>query len=603
LAAAILICLAFLLGTSSAMALTNISAPGTLSKSGETYVLTADITASGTAFSITANGITLDGQGHTVVYATGGSGNAVYMDNRGSVTVKNLVIDLPANSSASGTAAAVRAGSCTGCVVDNCTINLDKGTASGNTALSFAYGVGDTVSNCNLTVRPVAYGVDLQQNNGARVFGNTILMRANYVNSYAICINASCSGPSAPGGTQIYNNNITVEGGSGTYKGIGIGVGMNFRNGQIYGNTISDASEQARALMLDSGAYNNIVHDNVISTTGGSCRGIRLRDSSNNEFYNNTVNTTGGGGTPLEVGRADSTFSGVAYNVIHDNHFRAEGANTPAVLLYEDSEHNAFYGNEYVSNYRSLSINDSSDNTFTRDTFRAGSSPSGYVSVNIGASSGYTWSHPATGNILTDPMSAGPLSYAWGGGTWDLTVRFTATITVTGPQGTGVEGATVSITDATGANAYTGTSDANGQVVVPLVYFVQSSPSSRVTKTPHTIRVSKAGFADQQASVTADHVQTVTIPLSGDQPVLSMAADNLTPKPGQTVTYTITYANQSAEQITNCVVKTTVPAHTTFVADSAGSGIYDSQTGVITWSIGTLTPGQQGQVSYQAKID
>ena len=45
-----------------------LTGPATLSQSGATYVLTRDVTTSGTAFRITAPGITFDLGGHRVVY-------------------------------------------------------------------------------------------------------------------------------------------------------------------------------------------------------------------------------------------------------------------------------------------------------------------------------------------------------------------------------------------------------------------------------------------------------------------------------------------------------------------------------------------------------
>lgn len=584
------------------MALTNISGPGTLSKAGETYVLTTDITASGTAFTISANNITLDGQGHTVTYATGGSGNAVNFDNRGGVTVKNLTIQLPADSAASG-ATAIKGDNSISSTVDNCTINLDRGTAQGNYAIRLHNSNSDTVSNCNITYRPVAHGIDIDQCNNDRVFSNTILLRANYTDAYSISINASCYGMPTAGGTQIYGNRITVEGGSGTYKGIGIGVGMDFRNGAIYGNIITNACENARALMLDSNSQNNDVYGNDLTTTAASCRGIRIRDSSNNRIYNNTVRTTGSGGNALEIGRSGV---GSPYpctgNYVHDNTFVATSA--AAIDAYDYGDGNSFANNTLTSNSAAIVLINVPNHTFTREHFVPGPAPvSSYADVIIDGMTGYGLQAPATNNVLIDPVKSGDLRFNWGSHTYDLTLKWTCTINVQNASGGAVEGATVNVTDASGATVFTATTGPSGSVETALAQWVQSSPSTRITKTPHTITVSKSGFPNQQATVTADHAQTVTISLSGNQPIVSLAADNLSPKPGQAITYTITYANQSDAVITNCVVKTTVPAHTTFVADSAGSGVYDSQTRLITWTIGTLIPGQQGQVSYQTMVD
>ena len=76
----------------TAMAETLLSGPATLSQAGEYYRLTRDITASGTAFTITANDVTLDLDGHTVTYNTG-SGTSYGVRITGSNSeVKNGII-------------------------------------------------------------------------------------------------------------------------------------------------------------------------------------------------------------------------------------------------------------------------------------------------------------------------------------------------------------------------------------------------------------------------------------------------------------------------------------------------------------------------------
>jgi len=76
--------------TESAYALTNISTCQILSVAGETYALTSDIGSSGDCIDITADGITLEGNGHKI---TGnGTGNAVDLTSVTGVTVHNLDI-------------------------------------------------------------------------------------------------------------------------------------------------------------------------------------------------------------------------------------------------------------------------------------------------------------------------------------------------------------------------------------------------------------------------------------------------------------------------------------------------------------------------------
>jgi len=88
----IIVALAFLIPSmiNDAYADVAISSCGTLSMPGETYVLSKDLASSETCFKITADRITLDGNGYTIT----GSDSLFGVDVRGTtgVTVKNTNI-------------------------------------------------------------------------------------------------------------------------------------------------------------------------------------------------------------------------------------------------------------------------------------------------------------------------------------------------------------------------------------------------------------------------------------------------------------------------------------------------------------------------------
>jgi uncharacterized repeat protein (TIGR01451 family) len=602
---ALVLCAAVvLISASPSLAVTYVSAPRALSTAGETYVLSADITASGTAFPVTASNVTLDGQGHTIVYATGGSGNAVALSNRSGITIKNCVITLPDTTTAAGGAHAIYGNSSSNCTVTGNNINLDKGTASGNHGIALLYGSNNVIHDNTVRARPVGRCISVEQNNYAQVYNNVLTLTPNLGGTHTACIYVSCPSISAPGQFNVYGNTITVNGASGSVRDHGIWLAIWAVNGQVHDNQITNNSDESRGIMIDLNSNNNKIYNNTITTNGVNTRAIRLRDSDNNELYNNNIHTTASGATGIEVGRNDASVDSVSYNIIHNNTIQTDSATANALTFMEDSEHNTCYDDRLISNHCCLSVSDSSDNAFTRERFSSGSSPSSYRDVYVAATTGYTWSHPGTGNILTDPSKGSAMVYVWGGGTWDLTVRYTVTVNVTNSQGAAVSGATVSITDAAGATVYTGTTDGNGVAATPLIHFIQSGASTRVTKTPHRITASKSGYTSQQAVVTADHTQTVVIALGGGNvPTITMAAQPTEALPGQVVTYTITYINQTTAQITNCVVRAPVPAHTAYVAGSAGAGVYDAASQTVTWSVGTLAPSQQGQVSYRVTVE
>ncbi|MDH3273605.1 MAG: DUF4347 domain-containing protein, partial [Gammaproteobacteria bacterium] len=72
---------------------------------------------------------------------------------------------------------------------------------------------------------------------------------------------------------------------------------------------------------------------------------------------------------------------------------------------------------------------------------------------------------------------------------------------------------------------------------------------------------------------------------------LSKSADVATAKPGDAITYTLTYGNSSVGDATNLVITDTIPANTTLVPASITGGGTESG-GVITWNLGPLAAGQ-----------
>ena len=115
------------------------------------------------------------------------------------------------------------------------------------------------------------------------------------------------------------------------------------------------------------------------------------------------------------------------------------------------------------------------------------------------------------------------------------------------------------------------------------------------------------------ATATRTALTTVGKP-AGNALVLLKAADRDTVLPGQVITYTVTYANRSAEPLGNVVIFDEVPAFTTFASASAGAlgsgltGVTISapgtgSTGPVRWTFtGSLSPGASGSVSYAVTL-
>lgn len=110
----------------------------------ETYALQGDVTATDTAFLVAANGITLDGNGHTITYATTSNGYAFSNAGYDNVTIKN--VSIVQNSAATVTYPAIKysAGS-TGGLLDHVTLNTNVASGLSMNASSVV-----TMRDCSL---------------------------------------------------------------------------------------------------------------------------------------------------------------------------------------------------------------------------------------------------------------------------------------------------------------------------------------------------------------------------------------------------------------------------------------------------------------------
>ena len=101
-------------------------------------------------------------------------------------------------------------------------------------------------------------------------------------------------------------------------------------------------------------------------------------------------------------------------------------------------------------------------------------------------------------------------------------------------------------------------------------------------------------------------VETNPVEVAVGAPELTIAksADVASADPGDSVTYTITYSNDSSVTVTNTVITDALPLGFTFVSATNG-GTHDGGTpGTITWNIGTLAAGDGPfTVSFTATVD
>ncbi len=115
------------------------------------------------------------------------------------------------------------------------------------------------------------------------------------------------------------------------------------------------------------------------------------------------------------------------------------------------------------------------------------------------------------------------------------------------------------------------------------------------------------GTATRTALTTVGHPTTTGL-------TLVKSVDKATALPGETISYTVTYANNSSDTLNNIVIYDETPAFTTFVSAGNGtlpanlSGVVTTAPGVgsagpIRWTFtGTLAPGHSGTVTFTVTV-
>lgn len=80
-------------------------------------------------------------------------------------------------------------------------------------------------------------------------------------------------------------------------------------------------------------------------------------------------------------------------------------------------------------------------------------------------------------------------------------------------------------------------------------------------------------------------------------------ANNSLVADGEKLTYTITVENKGSSKFDTLVIRDKVPENTKLVPETEGDGKYDNDTGMITWVLKDVKPGEKVSVSFQVEID
>jgi uncharacterized repeat protein (TIGR01451 family) len=160
------------------------------------------------------------------------------------------------------------------------------------------------------------------------------------------------------------------------------------------------------------------------------------------------------------------------------------------------------------------------------------------------------------------------------------------------------------------------TVNANDVISVIIKEFIPTNASfGAKDQTTLTALFTYTGAAPSLTStLTRQDVTTVGNPTTAGL-TLTKNVDKPSAAPGETITYTISYANNSSDVLRNVVIYDNTPAFTKFVSGGNGPLPLDltgvvltapspGQRGAMKWTFaGTLRPGGTGTVTYQVTLD
>lgn len=226
-----------------------------------------------------------------------------------------------------------------------------------------------------------------------------------------------------------------------------------------------------------------------------------------------------------------------------------------------------------------------------------GGSAAGFVLTNgatthVTVTNTYAANPPADGQLTVDKVVAGsplppagtlfPISATCGGTTTAMSLAAGGSQTVSGlAPGTQC---TVTETNPEGASAVGYAVDGGSSHPAVPVVTIASGATSTVTVTNTYVPV----------NATSPHLTIAksAVPASGS-----------TVHRGNTIDYTLSYANTGNADATVVSVVDTLPADTTFVVGSATpAATYDATARTLTWTLGTVTAGSSGTVTYSLTV-
>ena len=261
---------------SAAVAGTPISSCQTLGNTGTTYTLESDVSAAGTCFTVSADDITLDLNGHTVTYNSASQSTAtnaiLVTGNNNNFAVYNGRLTEGSGTSVAGSSVIELLTPMAGPTIHDITFTWRS---------DYAQGIDTNYSNTNVA-------------NGALIYNNVFNN-----NTAAVCTNVGCR-------NQLQSATIRI-----------LNAKASLNSPQIYGNTVNGGPQGA--IVCD--APGCIIHDNMINpgtTSASESNDFAIWCWASCQAYHNTIMTpltasTEGRGIQIS-GVETSTNGATVYN-------------------------------------------------------------------------------------------------------------------------------------------------------------------------------------------------------------------------------------------------------------------------------------------------
>ena len=490
----------------------SLSAPGTLSTAGATYLLTKDVSAAGTAFTVTAKDVVLDLGGHEVVYGTGAG--TVYgvkaRDLSGSFTVRNGRVRQGGGGGASCHALDLEG-------LGSVRVSHVTATVSGTDAdgVSIAGVSGDvrvdhTTVACLTTVVtnrhfPGVAAIRVDEASGGAEIDHCLVTASP---QWGIRL----QGPSSSGPVLVHHNRVI---GTKARVANGYMLGVYKRNADVFENEASGESRGVHVASDGSDGIDCLVHDNALTVQDQRnaeypdfhwVHGIKVEGAPGAKVYDNAV-TGVADAAHAEVRAIDVALQSSAGDVhgveIRRNRVLAKATDdTWHAFAFHWTEGTsgacdmAVEGNVFAATDRCLQHSWDGGrgapfvgNALVRDLTLGAAHP--FVVEDFGNGGAPAGGHGLEDSVTTEDLST--VTQYGSAASFDAVRRATLVVRAVDGAGQPVVGATVAVADVGGLSVLTGVTDASGLFAGAVTWTRITNGPAVQAKGPFAVTVAKPG--------------------------------------------------------------------------------------------------------------